>query len=96
MAKHHLEILDVFLPNIRIGMNKIRVSGNGDHGEICVAERIADLMRLFLGQRLLCRVKIFKRDVELDAIEIRCFDAANDFVHGVGIVAGKNAYADHE
>ncbi len=76
-------------------MNEICVSGDRDDGKVGLSESVPNFIRLLFCERLLCRVEILERDVQLDTIEAGRFDAADHLRHRVGIIPGKNANANH-
>ncbi|MPM46121.1 hypothetical protein SDC9_92819 [bioreactor metagenome] len=95
IAQHHLEIVDVGLAMIGVGMDDVGIAGNGDDGQVGVAKRVPNPARLFLGQRFLCRVKILKGDIELNTVKIAGLDAADDLVQREGIISGKDTNLNH-
>jgi len=53
-------------------------------GRSASSESVPNFIRLLFCERLLCRVEILERDVQLDTIEAGRFDAADHLRHRVG------------
>ncbi len=95
VADDLLEVADALLALRLVGVDDVGVAGDAADRQVVVAEGVAHLLGLVLGDLAGGQVDVLEVEVELHRVEAEGLDLLGGLVEAVGKVAGENADLHH-
>ena len=95
VADDLLEVADALRALRLVGVDDVRVARDAADRQVVVAEGVADLLRLRLGDLARTEVDVLEVQVELHGVEVERADLLRGLLEAVGEIAGEDACLHH-